>query len=387
MIRTSAPAAAWTGLLAACLAAAAQAPVSLKDAYRDDFVVGAAINQAQIEGEDARGDRLLVAQFNSISPENALKWEIVHPLPGKYDFTLADQYVAFGQKHGMYTVGHCLVWHNQVPEWVFHDEQGRMLGRDALLARMRDHIQTVVGRYKGRIQSWDVVNEALDEDGSLRQSPWLKIIGPDYIEKAFEYAHQADPEAVLVYNDYNLENPVKRAGALRLIVRLKAEGVPVSAVGLQGHLGLTMPAAAQVDAAIADFAALDVKVAITELDIDVLPPATRAPTAEVSLKIARNPALNPYPHGLPAEVQQRLAARYAELFGVFLKHRGQLVRVTLWGVSDGDSWLNDWPVAGRTSYPLLFDRKGHAKPACAAVIDAAAGSGARESGFDSHVDI
>jgi endo-1,4-beta-xylanase len=360
-----------TGLLALGFAATAQAPVSLRDAYQGDFVIGAAINAAQITGQDARGEALIRAQFNSISPENCLKWESVHPQPDKYDFTIPDQYVAFGEKNHMFIVGHNLVWHNQVPAWVFRDDKGNLLDRDALLARMRDHIHTVVGRYKGRIQSWDVVNEALNEDGTLRQSLWEKIIGDDYIAKAFQYAHEADPQAQLTYNDYNLENEAKRQGAIALITKLKAEGVPMTSVGLQGHDSLTWPTVDQMDAAISDFAKLGVKVAISELDIDVLPPATRQATAEVTVSIQQNAALNPYINGLPDTVQQQLAERYVDLFGVFLKHRDVVTRVTFWGVTDGDSWRNDWPVRGRTSYPLLFDRTGQPKPAFKAVIRAA----------------
>jgi endo-1,4-beta-xylanase len=360
-----------TGLLVLGFAATAQAPVSLRDAYQGDFVIGAAINAAQITGEDARGDAIIRAQFNSISPENCLKWESVHPQPDKYDFTIPDQYVAFGEKNHMFIVGHNLVWHNQVPAWVFRDDKGNLLDRDALLARMRDHIHTVVGRYKGRIQSWDVVNEALNEDGTLRQSLWEKIIGDDYIAKAFQYAHEADPQAQLTYNDYNLENEAKRQGAIALVTKLKAEGVPIRSVGLQGHDSLTWPTVDQMDAAISDFAKLGVKVAISELDIDVLPPATRQQTAEVTVNIQQNAALNPYINGLPDTVQQHLAKRYADLFGVFLKHRDVVTRVTFWGVTDGDSWRNDWPVRGRTSYPLLFDRTGQPKPAFKAVIRAA----------------
>jgi endo-1,4-beta-xylanase len=359
------------GLIFAGTALAAHAPASLRETFKPDFIVGAAINTPQITGQDARGDALIASQFSSISPENVLKWENIHPQPGKYNFDLADQYVAFGQKHHMFVVGHNLVWHNQVPAWVFHDETGNLLTRDALLARMRDHIHTIVGRYNGKIQSWDVVNEALNEDGSLRQSLWFKIIGPDYIQKAFQYAHEADPKAELNYNDYNLENEAKRNGAVALVKQLKSDGIPIDVVGLQGHYHLQSPTAEQVDAAISTFSALGVIIAITELDIDVLPAAGRQPTADVSLKIEQNPRLNPYVSGLPDSVERELDNRYAELFRVFLKHRGQVQRVTFWGVSDGDSWLNDWPVAGRTSYPLLFDRLGHPKPAFDAVIRAA----------------
>jgi endo-1,4-beta-xylanase len=360
--------AALTTSLLTVLAATAQAPTSLKDAYHGAFYIGAAINTAQITGQNAREDALVAAQFNSISPENCLKWENVHPQPGKYDFTIADQYVAFGEQHHMFIVGHNLVWHNQTPAWVFHDDKGNLLTRDALLARMKDHIDTVVGRYKGRIQSWDIVNEALNEDGTLRQSLWYKIIGPDYIAKAFEYAHEADPQAQLNYNDYNIETEPKRDGAIALVKQLQAEGVPISTVGIQEHDSLDTPALDQIGDSIDAFGKLGVKVAITELDIDVLPRATRQQTADVSIRVAQNAALNPWPNGLPDSIQQQLTKRYADLFRVYLKHRAVVNRVTVWGVTDADSWKNDWPVPGRTNYPLLFDRSGEPKPAFYAVM-------------------
>jgi endo-1,4-beta-xylanase len=283
-------------LLATCLfglAATAQAPTSLKAAYHGDFYIGAAINTAQITGEDTAGDAIIAAQFDSISPENCLKWENVHPQPDKYDFNLPDQYVAFGQKNHMFIVGHNLVWHSQTPAWVFHDDKGNLLTRDALLARMRDHIHTVVGRYKGRIQSWDVVNEALNEDGTLRPSLWYKIIGPDYIEKAFEYAHEADPSAQLNYNDYNLENEPKRNGAITLVKQLQAAGIPISTVGVQEHDSLDWPTLDQLNATIEAFGKLGVKVAISELDVDILPRATRQQTADVSVKSRTEPRPQP----------------------------------------------------------------------------------------------
>jgi endo-1,4-beta-xylanase len=358
-------------MLCAGTMAAAQT-VSLKDAYKGKFVVGAAINTPQITGQDVAGDAIITGQFNSISPENVLKWEVVHPQPDKYDFDLSDKYVAFGEQHHMYIVGHTLVWHSQTPDWVFHDAKGNQLSREALLERMRSHIRTVVGRYKGRIQSWDVVNEALEEDGSLRQSPWLKIIGPDFIEKAFQFAHEADPSALLNYNDYNLENAPKRKGAIALVKALKAKGIPVACVGIQAHGNLDWPSAGQMDAAISELSALGVKVAITELDLSVLPTPGTQPTADVSYKVDQDPKLNPYAAGLPLAVEQKLTARYGELFQVFAKHSDSVSRVTLWGVSDADSWLNDWPVRGRTNYPLLFDRNHKAKPAVDAIVRAVA---------------
>jgi len=341
---------------------------ALKDAFAGSFLVGAALNQAQFTEQDQRGAAIVKTQFNTITSENVLKWEKVHPQPGLYDFAAPDKYVEFGERNGMFIVGHTLVWHQQTPRWVFEDPTGAPVSRDTLLARLRDHIQTVVGRYRGRVKGWDVVNEAVDEDGTLRKTPWLTIIGEDYLVKAFEFAHEADPTAELYYNDYSVENAPKRNGVIALITKLQAAGVRVAAVGLQGHNKMTWPTVAQQDSTIAAFAALGVKVNITELDIDMLPAATASQAAEVTLNVVPAAGLNPYVGGLPDSVQQTLSRRYADLFGVYMKHRDVIERVTFWGVTDGDSWLNGWPVRGRTSYPLLFDHAGQPKPAFDAVI-------------------
>ena len=297
-----------------------------------------------------------------------MKWQTVHPKRGIYDFSGPDRYVEFGEKNHMVVIGHTLIWHRQTPEWVFGDEQGKPLTRETLLNRMREHIHTVVGRYKGRIHGWDVVNEALNDDGTMRESAWMKIIGPDYVEKAFQFAHEADPQAQLYYNDYDLERETKRKGALALIKKLQATGIPLTAVGLQNHDSLKWPSVQEEDETISAFESLGVRVNITELDITVLPPAKEHPTAEESTQAQINPSLNPYTSGLPAAMQQDLAKRYADLFTVFLKHRKAIDRVTFWCVTDGDSWLKNWPTRGRTDYPLLFDRNGAPKPAFDAVI-------------------
>ncbi|HET8656443.1 MAG TPA: endo-1,4-beta-xylanase [Longimicrobiaceae bacterium] len=341
---------------------------ALKDVFKDDFLVGVALNEAQFSGEDPISDAVVKAQFNAISPENTLKWEVVHPRPGVYDFSGADKYVAFGERNHMFILGHNLIWHSQTPKWVFEDASGKPVGRDTLLARMRDHIMTVVGRYKGRIDGWDVVNEALNEDGTLRQSPWLKIIGPDYIAKAFQFAHEADPSAQLYYNDYSLANTPKRQGAIRLIRQLQSQGIPVAAVGMQGHVKMDWPSPALMDSAITDFAKLGIKVNISELDVDLLPRATRSMGADVATRAALADSVNPYRSGLPDSVQQALARRYAGLFQVFVNHAADMDRVTFWNVTDRESWLNNWPVPGRTAYPLLFDRNGKPKPAFFAVV-------------------
>ena len=215
------------------------------------------------------------------------------------------------------------------------------------------------------------MNEALNEDGTLRESPWMKMIGEDYIEMAFRYAHEADPQAQLYYNDYSLENEAKRKGALELVRRLKEKGVPITGVGLEDHVSLDSPPADQIDTTIGEFGKQGVKVMITELDVDVLPWPAKNQTADVSLHAEADPKLNPYSAGLPEAVQQALSERYADLFATYAKHCGLITRVTLWGVADNDSWKNDWPIRGRTNYPLLFDRNARPKPAFAAVIRAA----------------
>jgi endo-1,4-beta-xylanase len=345
------------------------AETTLKDAFKNSFLVGVAINLAQISGKDSRGIKLIESQFNSITPENILKWALVHPGPNLFDFAAADRYVDFGEKRHMVVIGHTLVWHEQTPNWVFEDDKGNPVSRDVLLQRMQDHIHTVVGRYRGRIHGWDVVNEVLNEDGTMRQSPWMKIIGADYVEKAFQFAHEADPKAELYYNDYALENEAKRNGAVVLLNKLLKAGIPVTAVGLQGHDTLDWPTRQLQDETIGIFEKLGVKVNITELDITVLPRAMKEPTAGVAANVENTPALNPYTTGLPDSVQQALAKRYADLFTLFLRHRKVIQRVTFWGVTDADSWRNNWPVRGRTDYPLLFDRNGASKPAFAAVIN------------------
>lgn len=359
-------------LLIMGLPAATPAQTSLKDAFANYFKIGAALNPGHFTATDDMGSKLAIRHFNSITPENDMKWERIHPRPDAglagYNFDAADRYVEFGEKHGMFIVGHCLVWHSQVPRWVFQDSEGKPLSRDALLQRMRDHIFTVVGRYKGRVNGWDVVNEALNEDGTLRESPWFNIIGEDYIARAFEYAREADPKAELYYNDYNLDYEAKRKGAIDLVKKLQQQGIKITAVGSQSHDKMETPTIQQIDDTVKAFKELGVKVAITELDIDVLPAVTRQPTADVSVRAQANAASNPYVAGLPDEVQQALAKRYAEIFNVFLRHKDAITRVTFWGVTDRLSWLNNFPAPGRTNYPLLFDREGKPKPAFDAVV-------------------
>ena len=334
--------------------------VSLKDLVPKDWLIGAAVNQNQSDGRDTVAVDLITRQFNTISPENLLKFQSLHPEPDRFTFDAADRYVAFGRERGMAVLGHTLVWHSQTPRWVWDGPDGTLADRATMLARMQTHIATVVGRYKGRIRGWDVVNEALNDDGTLRDSPWRRGIGDDYIAQAFQFAHDADPNAELQYNDYNLvTRPEKRAGAIRIIKDLQQRGIRIDAVGEQGHWRLNTPTAAEIDRAITELRATGVKVMITELDVNLLPPAGPSAPGQPP-----SPESNPYANGLPDDIQRALAAYYADAFGVLLKHRDGISRVTFWGVSDADSWLN----RGRMNYPLLWDRQRHPKPAFDEVV-------------------
>jgi endo-1,4-beta-xylanase len=344
---------------------------ALKEAFAEHFRIGAALSTPQAMGGEPAALELAARQFNTITPENLLKWAEVHPQPEQYNFDPADKFVAFGQQHGMFIVGHTLVWHNQTPAWVFQDESGQPLSRDALIERMRDHIHTVVGRYKGKIGGWDVVNEAFEDDGRLRDSPWRKIIGDDYLELAFRFAHEADPEAELYYNDYNEWHPGKRKAVNRLVRSFKAKGIRIDGIGLQGHWGLDYPSLPEIEAMLNDYGQLGVKLMVTELDMNILPRPGNQTAAEVSATAQGSDALDPYAAGLPDEMNQKLADRYAAVFAVFVNHRDKIDRVTMWGVHDGQSWLNYWPIRGRTAYPLLFDRQLQPKLALDAVVRAA----------------
>jgi endo-1,4-beta-xylanase len=348
---------------------------ALKDVFKDNFYIGAALSLDQISGRDPAALALVEKHFNTITPENILKWEEVHPEPDRYNFAAPDRYVAFGEKHQMHIIGHTLVWFYQTPDWVFQDGAGKPLGREALLERMKNHIFTVMGRYRGRIHGWDVVNEAIMADGSFRKCKWLDIIGEDYVLKAFEFARQADPGAQLYYNEYDFEKKPKREGVIRLIRDLQSKGVRVDGVGIQGHWFLDYPSLDEIAEQISSLSKLGVKLMITEMDVGVLPfyPVDSPKVDLASFDPETQKRFNPYTNGLPDSVQKDLAKRYAELFSLFRKHRDKFSRVTFWAVHDGQSWRSYLPITGRTDYPMLFDRHCHPKPAFAAVVAAAQG--------------
>ena len=341
----------------------------LKDTFKGYFYLGTALNSDQISGKDLRSLHILKQHFNSITAENEMKWSNIQEKQGEFNFQSADRFVALGEENNMFIVGHALIWHDQTPDWVFQDESGKLINRETMLKYMRDHISTVVGRYKGRVHGWDVVNEAIDDNGQLRNSKWLKIIGEDYIQKAFEYAHEADPDAELYYNDYSLVKPVKRDGAVRLIQKLQLKNIRLHGVGIQGHWSLDYPDQLEdIEKTILTFSELGLDVMITELDVSVLPYPDGERGANISQSFEFKKEYDPYPEVLPDSMQEKLADRYASFFKIFYKHRDKISRVTIWGIHDGQSWLNDWPIKGRTNYPLLFDREYKKKPAFYAVV-------------------
>lgn len=359
ILGTAAGLAAVTQLKTNALAAALKA-TGLKDLYRDDFLVGTVLSARTFANKDTALLDLISREFSAVTPENAMKWEAIRPQMDTWDWVIADQMVDFATRNKLQMIGHTLVWHSQVPAHVFVNAKGEPHDREALLQVMKEHITTLAGRYKGRINAWDVVNEAVEDNGSWRQTGWYKAIGEDYIEQAFRLAHQVDPAAQLLYNDYNTFMPTKRDAIVAMAKSLKAKGAPIHGLGMQGHIGIERPDLAQFEEAIEAFAETGLRVSVTELDVDVLPSVWEM-SAEIGNRFEYKPEMDPFKDGLPLEMQEKLAERYEALFKIFLKNRDKIDRITLWGTSDEASWLNGFPIPGRTNYPLLFDRQRQPK--------------------------
>ena len=334
---------------------------TLKEAFKDDFLMGIAINADQASGRDSIGNAIAAKHFNSIVAENVMKCEKIHPQENEYFWDDADAFVKFGEENGMFIIGHCLVWHSQCAPWFLVNENGEEVDAETLKQRMRDHIYTIVGRYKGRVKGWDVVNEAIMEDGSYRDSGFYRILGEEFIPLAFQYAHEADPDAELYYNDYSMNEPAKRDAIIKMVNGMKQRGLRVDGIGMQGHMGIDYPDLGDFEKSIVAFAdSTGCNVMITEWDMSSLPTVTQS--ANVSDTVAARESLNPYVDGLPADAAKAWNDRMAQVMDMFVKHSDKISRVTVWGMSDGDSWRNDWPVVGRTDYPLLFDRNHEMKP-------------------------
>lgn len=341
---------------------------SLKEALKDKFYIGTAMNTDQINGVDTGSLRIIKEQFNAVVAENCMKSEVIQPEEGKFNFKLADEFVDFAEKNNLYPTGHVLIWHSQAPKWFFVDAEGKNVSPEVLKDRIKTHITKLVGRYKGRIKGWDVVNEAIEDDGSWRKSKFYEILGEDYIRLAFRYAHDADPDAKLYYNDYSMAHPGRRDAVVKMVNTLKQQGIKVDGIGMQGHMTMDFPTYDAYEKSILAFASTGAKVMITEMDITVLPTPDSYQGADVGKKFEFDKKMNPYPNGLPDSVATALHDRYAAFFGLFLKHSDKISRVTIWGVGDAQSWRNYWPIYGRTDYPLLFDRNLKPKPIVETII-------------------
>ena len=338
---------------------------ALKESLAGRFHIGTALNADYIWERDAQADAIVTRHFDAIVPENVMKSGPMQPREGEFFWDDADRFVEYGEKNGMWITGHCLVWHSQAPSWFFTDAEGNEVSPDVLIERMRTHIYAVVGRYKGRVKGWDVVNEAIMEDGSYRQSRFMRIIGKDFIPLAFQFAHEADPDAELYYNDYNEWYAGKRDAIVQLVGELKARGLRIDGVGMQGHVSMDSPTIEEYRAAIDAYGGAGVKVMITELDMSALPTPTRrggAGGANIADTVGYREAMNPFTRAISEQVSQQWNARMGELFKLFLEKDDVVSRVTLWGVTDETSWKNDYPMPGRTDYPLLFDRDYQPKP-------------------------
>jgi endo-1,4-beta-xylanase len=340
------------------------ATTSLKETFKNDFVIGTAINDNQILEKDAVQNELIKKEYNTITAENIMKSMYVHPSKDVYDFAMTDKFVAYGEKNKMFIHGHTLVWHSQLSPWI-----EVIKDKAEMEEALKSHITTIVTKYKGRIDSWDVVNEALNEDGTLRKSVFLNVYGEDYLTLAFKTAAKADPKVDLYYNDYNITRPEKRKGTIAMIKKIQANGGKIDGVGIQAHWGVADLNLKEIEESIQEFSALGLKVAFTELDITVLPNPWDLQGADVNQNFEGSEKMNPFQKGFPEAEDTDLAKKYADVFTLFLKYKDNISRVTFWGLNDGQSWLNDWPIKGRTNYPLLFDRNFKPKKAYYSVIE------------------
>lgn len=371
-----------TGLILVCCSHAQNAAgtsaggKALKNVYKDAFLIGTAVTPVIPSGADKASQDILLRHFNSITVENVMKAALINPEPGVYNYGLADEYVAFGEKNKLFIIAHTLVWHNQCPPWFFTNSVGKPNTKEEQIERLRNHIKTVAGRYAGRVHAWDVVNEVIDNDGSYRPTTWVKAVGngDTLVKYAFMFAAQYAPNTELYYNDFNAWRPEKRDGIVHMVKMLQKEGIRIDGVGMQGHWGLNYPKTKYIEDAIDAYAACGVKVMITELDVDVLPLTKEGQIigqgmADKQFQLEEfKDYLDPYRKGLPDSIQKLLTKRYEELFAIFYKRRDKIDRVTLWGIDDGMNWKNDYPIPGRTNYPLLWDRQRQPKPALDAVL-------------------
>ena len=375
-------------LLATCFAPA-EAQTSLAEAYSGYWYTGVSVNQWQVEA-DATGANvhdvtgqvsndqtadwpLITKNFNWVVAENCMKCEVIHPQEGVYDFTLADKFVDKAKAAGMKVLGHCLIWHSQCAPWFHYDRNGKLVSREVLKKRMREHITTIVSHFRGRVDAWDVVNEAFEDDGTPRKSLFYQILGTDFIPLAFQYAHEADPNAQLYYNDYSMNKASKVEGVARFFCPLINQGLPVTAIGMQGHMiledNVDNSTIKQYEHSIETIAALGVPTFFSELDISVLPNPYGFSGANVSDRFAYRPEMDPYVNGLTKEQEEKLGQFWVDFYTMLISHHKDIIRVNFWCLNDANSWRNDFPIKGRTDYATLFTRDNQLKPFVSKLIE------------------
>ena len=373
----------------ACCCHSMTAQTTLWEAYRDYWYTGVSVNQWQVEADnsganvhdvtgqvsnDQTADWPVIAKnFNWVVAENCMKCEVIHPREGVYDFTLADQFVNKAKAAGMKVLGHCLIWHSQCAPWFHFDSEGKPVSRDVLKKRMREHIYTIVSHFRGRVDAWDVVNEAFEDDGTPRQSLFHQILGTDYIPLAFQYAHEADPAAQLYYNDFSMNKAAKVEGVCRFFRPLIEQGLPVTAIGMQGHMiledNVDNSVIRQYEHSIETIAATGVPTFFSELDLSVLPNPYGFSGANISDKFAYRPEMDPYTKGLSKEQNAKMEQFWIDFYKMLIPHHKDILRVNFWCLNDANSWRNDFPIKGRTDYATLFDRQSRPKPVVQKLID------------------
>lgn len=339
---------------------------TLGEATKGKFLFGVAVNTQQVNGVNPVETELIAKEFSTIVAENCMKPQPMQPEENKYKWEDADKLVAFGEKNKQVVTGHCLIWHSQIGRWFFIDADGKDVSPEVLKERMRQHISTVVAHYKGRVLGWDVVNEAFEDNGKYRNSKFYQILGKDFIKYAFQFAHEADPNAELYYNDYNVEKAAKCDAIVELVKELRAEGCRIDAVGSQAHMHMNSPTLEDTETSFKKLKAAGVKILITEWDISILPSPYDGANISTGFKYSKE--MDPYRDAIPDSVQQHWNKRVLDMFGLFLKYNDVVDRVTVWGLNDNTTWLNNFPIRGRKDYPVLFDCNNQPKPVVAEMI-------------------
>ena len=350
-------------IIALCAVALPLHAQSLAEAYRDYWYTGVSVNQWEVEGDQESHWDVITKNFNWVVAENCMKCEVIHPQEGVYDFTLADKFVDKAKAAGLKVQGHCLIWHSQCAPWFHFDKDGKLVSREELKKRMREHIYTIVSHFKGRIDAWDVCNECFEDDGSPRKSLFWQILGTDYIPLAFQYAHEADPNVQLFYNDYSMNKPTKVEGVANFFRPLIEQGLPVTAIGMQGHMILedAKELLPQYDHSIKTIAALGVPTFFSELDLSVLPNPYGFSGANVSDRFTYTPEKDPFKDGLTKEKEAEINQYWVDFYKMLIPHKDNIPRVNFWCLNDANSWRNDFPIQGRSDYATLYDRQNQPK--------------------------